>query len=147
MASSDFESMDNLKQEPLFDINMKSVTGNTFLISAIYNGFSADVLNKLIEDGADMSLNDAGTRNAFQAAVNRKNHDAVKVLINQGWDLNSSKLGNKNDLRRLVKNLISTVDFEMIEYLIQHGRNFNINDISNTISLKCFEWLVFNSSS
>jgi len=57
MSVSDFERMDDLKKERLFDANMKHGLGDPILVTAIENRYAVEVIDKLIEYGADMNLN------------------------------------------------------------------------------------------
>ena len=67
------------------DVNQVSAFGTSPAIMAVHGG-NPDVLDYLIESGANLESNESG-HTALHAAVLRGNLDAVKVLVRHGADL------------------------------------------------------------
>jgi ankyrin repeat protein len=106
--------MDNPKLINNFKEDMSSALANAV------NGEHTDVVECLLENGADADSND----NLLLACM-RGNSELVKILIEHGASVNGIKNGTGNPLRESCVN----PNLDIIKCLVEHGADINATDV------------------
>ena len=106
--------------------------GRSPLIIASDQGYKYKV-KLLIENGADINLQDKDGDTALMWASNRSNKDVVEILIENGADIN---LKNKDGDTALIL-ASNRRNQDIVELLIENGAilNININDEATALSM------------
>ncbi len=105
-------------------VNAKHSNGKTAMNDALY-GNNFDAISLLIENGYDLK-NDG---DSFRQAVSNKQHDAVKIFLNYGIDVNFCKPDmvypcNSTPVHIAAQNN----DLETVKLLVQKGADVKVKD-------------------
>ena len=110
--------------------NITDGFGNTCLHDAVRNHCSKEVLQAIINHGADVNAINKMNNTALMEACQKRNADAVNVLLNAGAKPNITDRFGNTCLHNAVRNHCSK---EVLQAIINHGADVNaINKMNNT---------------
>lgn len=112
------------------ELNEQNTIGNTPLINAILLTKNIEIVKILIENGADINIENGTNKNAIDLTIKRKSHEILDVLLQYHDNINE-KNKEGDTLLHQVCEIENNV--EMINILIKHGIDVNIkNDKKQT---------------
>ncbi len=95
------------------------------LFYAIRKYASLDLIEFLLENGADLHACDSDGVSALDMAIKFKRKDVIKYCLERGFDLNSTK--RKSGIKPLMLACCFS-DLEMIQMLLDHGAELDAFD-------------------
>ncbi len=96
--------------------------------ASFYN--NTNLLNWLIDNGANLNHQDKTGFSALHSAAQEKNFEATEILIKKGANLELKDSWGNTPLMRAIN---STTNYKFIELLIQSGANLdNVNNYGMT---------------
>ena len=95
------------------------------LFYAIRKYASMELIEFLLQNGAELTECDSDGVSALDMAIKFKRKDVIKFCIDQGFDLNSTK--RKSGIKPLMLACCFS-DLEMIQMLLDHGAELNAFD-------------------
>jgi ankyrin repeat protein len=118
----------NIKKENNKEyINHTNSKGKTALILAAEYG-KIDIVNMLLEKGADINKTDAKGKNALMFASSEGHLDVVKLLLTKNININKQTNDNKTALMMACE----AGHIDVVKFLIENGADINIiYEISN----------------
>ena len=115
------------------DLNIPDYGGNTPLHFAIIEGTcSKQFLQQLVRNGADVNATNMYNETALLHACNKRNTDAIFVLLNAGADPNIADHSGDTSLHMAAAAECSK---ETMQAIIAHGANVNAVNKSNCTAL------------
>ena len=112
------------------DPNIVYADGDTYLHKAVYQDFSKEVLQALVDHGVNVNARNDCNKTALSAAFSLRNEDAVRVILTAGADPNIVDADGDTCLHKAVYHAFSK---EVIQALIYYGVNVNgRNDYNQT---------------
>ena len=95
----------------------------TPLSIALADKLNSEMLQYLINHGADLDtrLHDGNT--AIHIAIDRRNYNALKILVENNADINAQNVNGESPLHESIGK-----DFDAFIYLLEHGANVNARD-------------------
>lgn len=136
---SDIENLNKLSNKSNFDINAPLISHETFLMHACINSVKHEVLEWLIQKGADINCkNDYGVTPLIVASIHN-NLGAVKLLVSYGADLELKYVLSKAkpDLTKTALQLaIEKENVDIAQYLILNKANTENLNLTNSKSDK-----------
>ena len=106
--------------------------GDTCLHKALTGDCSIQVLQAIIDYGADVNATNKRNESALAIACFLKNKGAINVLLNAGADPNITDVNGNTCLSRAACGSCSK---EVIQIIISHGADVNATNKSNTTAL------------
>ena len=108
-------------------------SGGTCLIQAVYKDCRTEVLQAIIDHGADVNATNKWNGTALWLACDKSNTDAINVLLKAGANTNIA-LDASGDtcLMRAVHNDVSK---EVLQTIIDHGADVNATNKQNVTAL------------
>ena len=113
------------------DPNIDDIDGNTCLQDAVSGGCSKEVLQTIINHGADINAKNMENGTAFMIACWRGHTDAINVLLNAGADPNIADADGNTCLHYAVK----CCGKEVIQTIINCGANVTATSRNNITAL------------
>jgi len=119
----------------IFDINIRDRYGNTLLMEAIKKNDS-EIVKLLINNGANVNINDSNGISAFNLAALRNRREILNELLKNDCVLvNQLDLNGNTPLISLLKPKRSQYLVDIIEKLIKRGADINLKDHSGNTAL------------
>ena len=106
--------------------------GNTCLMAAVISHCSKEVLQAIIDHGADVNATDKNNCTALMWAIKKRHADAIHVLLKAGAD---TKFANKNGQTCLMYAVYSNCSEEVLQAIIDHGADVNATNKDNYTAL------------
>ena len=111
------------------DPDIPDVTGHKCLQNASFGGCGKDIMLAILEHGANVNDTDKWNRTALMAACDKRNADAVHVLLNAGADPNISSNFEGNEGYTCLMFAVGTgCRKEIVQALVDNGANVNATD-------------------
>ena len=107
--------------------------GCTCLISAVDNYCSKEVLQAIIDHGADVNATNKWNDTALLMACSERNADAINVLLNAGADTNIAL--DESGRTCLMQAVYKDCSKEVLKAIIDHGADVNAADKQNRTAL------------
>ena len=107
--------------------------GCTCLISAVNNDCSKEVLQEIIDHGADVNATDIWNRTALWRACDKSNTDAINVLLKAGADTNIAL--DDSGVTCLMQAVDKDCNKEVLQAIIDHGADVNATNKYNGTAL------------
>ena len=114
------------------DPNITDAYGYTCLHNAVRACFSTQVLETIINHGADMNAIAKNHTTALMIACQKGNEVAIHVLMSSGANLN---IADENDHTCLHKAVMSGCNTRVLQAMIDHGADVNATNNKNHSSL------------
>ena len=114
------------------DPNITDANGNTVLHHTVHSDSSTEILEVLINHGADVNAKNDKNATALIKACNKGNVDVMNVLLRAGADLNIADANGNTVLYHAAEGDNST---EILEILITHGADVNAKNKKNQTTL------------
>ena len=114
------------------DTNIADVHGYSCLMRAVNGDCSKEVLQALIDHGADVNATNKHSRTALMLASEKRQVDAIHVPLKAGSDTNIADVRGYTCLMRAVNGDYSK---ELLETIIDHGADVNATDKDNCTAL------------
>ena len=105
-----------------FDANIAYKNGNTCLMYAVREDCSEEVLQALVDHGADVNATSKDNYTALIVALGKRHVDAIKVLLKAGSD---TDIACENGATCLMAAVMADCSEEVLRALIDHGANVN----------------------
>ena len=115
------------------DPNIAEVDGYTCLHNAVTGHCSIDVLQTIIDHGADVNVTNMRNETALLRASDYKNQDAINVLLNRSADPNIADDTYGDTC--LHKAVTRDCSIEVLQAIIDHGANVNATNTRNETAL------------
>ena len=115
----------NLLVEKGADINLYDDNLKTPLCNAIFTECSYEIIDFLIKKGANVNFIGEELIPPLYYAINMQRYDIVKLLIDNGADINAK---NYKSMSPLTAALFCNSSYEIIELLINNGADINVDD-------------------
>ena len=139
MLACEKESKDaiNVLLDARADPNMADHTGATCIHRAVFKGCSKDVLETIVDHGADVNATNKKKVTALMIACEKGNNDAINVLLNAGADPNIADVNGDTCLYNAV---IGDCSITVIQTIINSGGNVNATNryYHTPLILACF---------
>ena len=115
------------------DLNITDGTyGDTCLHKAVRQGCSTEVVQAIIDHGADVNATNKNNKTALMKACYNKHEGAINVLLNASADLNIADMYGETCLHKAVRQGCST---EVVQAIIDHGADVNATNKENETPL------------
>ena len=114
------------------DTNIVEDDGWTCLMYAVYKNCSKEVLQAIIDHGADVNATDKNNYTALISACEQRDVDAIHVLLKAGSDTNNVDEDGWTCLMYAVDNNCSN---EVLQAIIDHGADVNASNKNNYTAL------------
>ena len=114
------------------DTNIADKDGNTCLMDAVVGDCSCEVLQTIIDHGADVNAANKASHTAITIAYSMRHVDAIHRLLKAGSDTNIADMNGKTYLMYAVDGDCSE---ELLETIIDHGPDVNATDKTNCTAL------------
>ena len=114
------------------DTNIAHTFGRTCLMVAVANNCSDEVLQAIIDHGADVNATNRNNHTALMLACGKRHANAIHVLLNAGSDTN---IAHKDGWTCLMVAVDSHCSYEMVQEIIDHGADVNATNRNNHTAL------------
>ena len=114
------------------DPNNADSAGRTPIHHAITGGCSKEVIQVLIDHGADVNARDIKNATALWNACSKGNDDVINVLLNAGADANPVEVGGHTCLHAAVMGRCSK---DILQAVVDHGADVNATNKGNASAL------------
>ena len=114
------------------DTNAVDKNGDTCLMHAVCGDCSKEVLQAIIDNGADVNATNKYNRIALMMACGMRHVDAIHVLLKAESDTN---IADENGVTSLMHAIAKYCSKEVLQALIDHGADVNATDKSNFTAL------------
>lgn len=115
------------------ELNEQNTIGNTPLINAILLTKNIEIVKILIENGADIKIENGSNKKAIDLAIRKKSHEILDVLLQYHDDINEK---NKEGDTLLHQACETGNNVEVINILIKHGIDENIKNAKKQTALE-----------
>ena len=115
------------------DPNIANTYGDTCLHDAVSAACDKEVLQAIIEHGADVNAANKNSETALMMAREKSNAAAIHVLLNAGADPNIANADGYTSLHHTVR---KNYNKEVFQAIIDHGADVNARNKKNWTALK-----------
>ena len=114
------------------DRTIKDVDGDTWIHYAVHGDCSKEVLQSIIDQGADVNITNKRNVTSLMVASNKGNVDAIKVLLSAGADRTIKDVDGNTWIHYAVH---GDCRKEVLQTIIDQGADVNITNKRNVTSL------------
>ena len=114
------------------DRTIKDVDGNTWIHYAVHGDCSKEVLQSIIDQGADVNITNKRNVTSLMVASNKGNVDAIKVLLSAGADRTIQDVDGDAWIHYA---FLGDCRKEVLQTIIDQGAHVNITNKHNVTSL------------
>ena len=114
------------------DTNVADSNGNTCLMYAVNSNCGEEVLQAIIDHGADVNATETYNRTALMSACETGHIEAIHVLLKAGSDTNIATVDGVTCLMCAVDKLCSN---KVLQAIIDHGADVNATNKNNFSAL------------
>ena len=115
------------------DPNIADVNGETCLYDVVRGACNKEVLQGIIDHGADVNAANKNNITALMIACIKSNADAINILLKAGADPNIANANGETCLKYAVK---ASCNKEVLVAIIHHGTDVNATNQNNITALK-----------
>ena len=114
------------------DTNIANESGTTCLLHAVNSNCSKEVLQAIMDHGADVNATRKGNYTVLMKACEIRHEDAIYVILKVGYDTNIADQNGNTCLLYAVNN---NCNKKVLQAIIDYGADVNATDKDNYIAL------------